>query len=183
MGEPSQRSRNNSLNKTKQTDHIIIDPTAGMTHKTGTDLHFEASSAQIRDGSFPLHMALASRAPETVLELLMKEAPDLLLSTNKYGETPLYLALLHNAADPIIEFMLKQESKAIYMREKRFGNLPVHAAAISGCTVRIAKDLLELWPEMVHASNWQGLTAIDLAIQNRKCSDDVFHLFQICDHV
>ena len=48
---------------------------------------------QIRDGSYPLHMAISSGAPIEVLQILVKAAPDVALKTDKFGQTCLDLVV------------------------------------------------------------------------------------------
>lgn len=124
-------------------------------------------------------MALMAGAPEKVIELLVKEAPDVLLQVNKFGETPLHVALRCHSPDDVVEVLTKTCANAIHAHDKQHGNLPIHTAAMNGCTVRVAKDLLELWPEMIHETNGDGLTPMDLALRYEKCSEEIVRLFQI----
>jgi hypothetical protein len=151
-----------------------------MSAKTTIDYRFEAMDhKQIRDGAYPLHMAVAAGAPLSVIEILIKEADDILLKPNKYGETPVHIALLLHSADEVIETLIRYGPKALHMRDQENGNLPIHNAAVFGCSVHVAKALLEKWPELVLERNAANLTPIELALQSEKCSEDVLRLLEI----
>lgn len=155
-----------------------MDPSGGMS-KPALSLRYDATVTQIRDGAFPLHMAAEAKAPADVIEMMVKVAPEILLETNKFGETPLHLALKNRADDDVIEVMLKVAPEATHMREKKHGNMPVHISAQVGCSVRAAKALLETWPESVHERNAEGMTPLELALVGGQCVDDVLRLFEI----
>lgn len=178
MGSPAPRTRVNPL-APKPTDHMTFDPKLNV--QDSVDLRYQGHGTQLRDGAYPLHMAVIAGASVGVLELLIKEAPDVLLLTNKLGETPLHLALQQTRNEDVVELLLRCEPKAIRVRDKH-GDLPIHVAARSGCSIHIGKDLLELWPESIHETNGSSLTPMVLAIQHGNCSDDVLRLLEITDH-
>jgi ankyrin repeat protein len=160
----------------------MIDPAGGM-HKEATDLHYGLLSEQIRDGAYPLHMAIHSGVSFSILELLIQQAPeDVLTKTNKFGETPLHLALKKGAHnEPQIELLLRHDTKAVTMRDCH-GNLPLHNAAAFGCSPVVAKHLMEVGgPDMIHAVNSEGLTPMACAIQHNHCSKEVLGLLSIKD--
>jgi ankyrin repeat protein len=183
VGNLATRSNDGDLKRFKPTDHIPMDPSGGMTSKTCVDLHFDAIRSQVRDGAYPLHMAIVAGAPLDVVEMLIKEASDILLETNKFGETPLHLALKHHVDDVIVEVMLQCGPKAVYMCDNAHGNTPVHTAAMMGCSVHVAKGLLETWQDAIHQMNLDGLTPLEVAISAGVCSEDVLRLFQIISEV
>jgi ankyrin repeat protein len=169
------------VNESKSTDHVIIDPSAGMRTKSSIDLRFDADNRQMRDGAYPLHMAVSSGAPLGVIEMLIKEADDVLLMTNKYGETPLHLALMHDDS-AAVQVMIGCGPDALRIREKKHGNLPIHTAAAAGLSVNVAKCLIETWPESIHEKNAAGLTPLDIAATTTTCSEEVLRLLEISDH-
>ena len=61
--------------------------------KNATEQRVEDKFHQIRDGSYPLHMAISSGAPIEVLQILVKAAPDVALKTDKFGQTCLDLVV------------------------------------------------------------------------------------------
>ena len=170
-------SRSDPLEQSKPTDHSgSLYPTGGMA---SLDLRFSGTATQIRDGAYPLHMAVESNAPLDVIEMMVKEAEEVLLLTNKFGETPLQVALKNKAMDDVVEVLLKYAPKAIYMSDSIQGNTPVHTAASVGCSARVAKGLLETNQEAIRQTNAQGLTPLELAISSGTCADGVIRLFQI----
>lgn len=180
MGYSAPSKHMNSALVGKPTDHILIDPSGGMLTKDSIELRFRATSQQIRDGAYPLHMAVQAKAPVGVLELLIKEADEILENTNKFGETPLHLAL-KNGDDTTVELLLACNAKVAHMPDKK-GNLPIHIAVASGCSVRVAKDLLELYAESIHVTNAEGMTPIQKAQQQGRLSEEVLRLLAITDH-
>jgi ankyrin repeat protein len=141
---------------------------------------FHAAETQIRDGAYPLHMAIASRASKNVIEMLMREAPDVLQMTNKYGETPLHVAFSCDADTETLELLLhmKEDIGALKIAEKRHGNLPLHLAAIHGCSDGVAVLLFTEYPEAAGVANTAGKTPLDLALEGGHCSEGFLHLLK-----
>lgn len=152
-----------------------------MRTKHSVDLRFDYTNGQIRDGAYPLHMAVSSGAPVGVVEMLIKDADDVLLMSNKYGETPLHLALMHHDSG-VAQVLVGCAPDALRIREMKHGNLPVHTAAASGLSVNVAKCLIETWPESIHEKNSDGLKPLDIAAKTTNCSEDVLRLLEISDH-
>ena len=150
-----------------------------MATKASMDMHFEATSFQIRDGAYPLHMAIAASAPKEVIQLLLEGSSDVLLKTNKLGETPLHLALKYMVEDEIVFEMIKMAPQSLNIPEKTHGNTPVHMAASAGCSVEVAKALLAVWPDGIHMANADGLRPMEIAISSGACSDEVISMFAI----
>jgi len=163
----------------KESDHVIVDGIPRFSG-TSTELHFQAVDAQIRDGAFPLHMAIASKSSKAVVEMLMREAPDVLQMTNKYGETPLHVALAVDADTEIVELLLhnREDLGALAMADKQHGNLPLHLAAIHGCRAGVAILLLTEYPGAVKVKNADGKTPLDLAREYDHCSKDFLDLLE-----
>jgi len=175
--------------------HALIEPNARMSVKDSTGLRYDAVTTadhprQVRDGSYPLHMAVQASASIDVLEILIKAEEEILLKTNKFGQTPLHLALERGAVgtpdafEATVEVLLHgcdRGKEAVRVRDTIHGNFPLHVAAKEGCTVRVAKSLLDTWPEAVHETNADGLTTMDLALEHGKCPGDVLCLFSISE--
>lgn len=144
------------------------------------DMRFQAVETQIRDGAYPLHMAIASKASKNVIEMLMREAPDVLRMTNKYGETPLHVALASDTDTETVELLLhmKEDIDALKKAEKRHGNLPLHLAASRGCTDGVAVLLMTEYPAAAGEANAEGKTPLDLARELGHCSEDFLHLLE-----
>lgn len=161
-------------------NHAILDPSGGMT-KDPMDLQYDFLSAQVRDGAYPLHIAVQSRAPPVVLELLIRHAPEVLAMTNKFGETPLHLALQHGPVGrEAAELLLRHGPEAVRARD-RGGDLPLHHAACHGAAADVVRRVVEIWPEVIHEVNKEGLTPMACAIQHGHCDKEVLDLLSIKD--
>jgi len=178
MGNPAPRRKDRIADR-KESDHVIVDGRRRMSANT-TDLRFQAADQQIRDGAYPLHMAIASKSSKTVVEMIMRAAPEVLRMTNKHGETPLHVAIAVDADTEIVELLLhnKEDLKALAMADKIHGNLPLHLAAIHGCRDGVAVLLLTEYPGAVKVKNADGKTPLDLAREYKHCSKDFLHLLE-----
>lgn len=143
-----------------------------------SELRFQNTASQVRDGAYPLHIAIKAGAAEAVVEMLIKGAEDVLTKTNKYGETPLHVALAAEAENELVELLIAQGVEALHMKDKTHKNLPIHVAATQGCSVRVAKALLEHRLASIHEENVDGKTALDLCLDSKKCGEAVMHLFE-----
>lgn len=177
MGNPVPR-RKSSIEK-RDDDHPVVDATRRLSG-TMAHLNFVDADTQIRDGAYPLHMAVASKCLPVVVEMIMKEAPDVLTLTNKYGETPLHVAISSDAHEEIVELLLheKDDLGALAMAENVNGNLPLHLAAIHGCRDGVAVLLMTEYAGAVKVKNKEGKTPLDLAREHDQCSDDVVRLLK-----
>jgi ankyrin repeat protein len=188
MGSPAPKARKSLAGK--PTDHPLMDPQGrsgcGFSQHAMSTRYDLLLSSQVRDGSYPLHMAVQSGAPCSVVEMLIREERDALLLKNKFGETPIHLALRDGAPAPdtvcdIAELLLKYSPSEVPKTRDERGNLPLHVAVTHGCSVHVAKGLLEAWPGSIHERSAppNSLTALELAIQHGKCSDNVLRLLSI----
>lgn len=185
LASPSRKRSSSLSNESERILHPILDHNQGMDHATFTDLQFAQAHAQIRDGAYPLHMALRNGASVGVVEMLIKASEgsdigsNILLLENKWGETPLHVACAAAADEDVIRILVQMAPEAAH-RQDHQGNLPVHDLVVQGesCTVHAAKDLLEVWPGMVFATNQAGKTALDMA-SCHGCSPEVLHLMDI----
>jgi hypothetical protein len=193
MGDPAPKKHTDTISQRKESDHFVL----STSPHSAMDLEYRDRETQVRDGAYPLHMALASTSRKATLEcieMLIHGAPEVLSMTNKYGETPLHVALSHYAPAVIVERMLcNPEEKeghpktpetlcgcaALSMAEKRHGNLPIHVAAMHGCPVSVALLFLELKPEMIRAKNRHGMTPYNVAMLSGKCTEDVLRLWKV----
>ena len=180
MGELAPTKRSPSDNEGHQ--HFVTD-TAGKANLSLSVL-FDALGDQIRDGEYPLHIAVANGAPNSVIEMMVREADDVVLMTNKHGETPLHIALANETSSgdaDLVTLLAGQGLSVLRTKEKRHGNLPIHVAAIHGCSVEVAKKLLGLHPNSIHEMNNDLKTPLDLALENGRCSMDIMRLLKISD--
>jgi ankyrin repeat protein len=185
MGELAPaKKRYSVVDKGKNNNHFVTD-LAGKSNLRSSDAG--DLNLQIRDGSYPLHMAIEAGCSRNVVELMLREDTDLLLLTNKHGETPLHVALSPRPSsnDEIVDLLLTETPNRLELtriREKRHGNLPIHTAATHGCSVDLAKKLLRLHPNSIHEKNNEFKNPLDLAVACGRCSEKVLRLFEISVH-
>jgi len=187
MGDPAPRKTDASRLCGKESDHALIDPSDGMKHKDSIQLRYMAVSKQVRDGAYPLHMAVQANAPLAVIEMMIKEAAEISVKTNKHGETPLHLVLKEkegrddSTQEELVQLLLRNHASALVRVRDAGGNLPIHVAVMHGCSVHVAKDLLEVWLDAIHAVNEQGMTPMELAVEHGNCSGEVLRLLALSD--
>ena len=146
------------------------------------EARFLSLTAQVRDGAYPLHMAIKAGAPKAVVELMITEEKDVLHMSDKFGQTPLHVAVANNANDEIVELLVDHGgAKAVHATDKS-KNLPIHLAARYGCSTRVATSLLLHFLESIHSTNADGMTPLDLATESKKCEEAAVRLFEIADH-
>jgi ankyrin repeat protein len=157
-----------------------MNPAAGMSAKTSVDYRFDERQKQIRDGAYPLHIALHNREVTVpVIEMLVKAAPEVLLQQDKHGRTPLHVALEENTADDVIATVIECEPLAMLVHETQYGNLPIHtAAASSGVNIHLIKLMVSKWPEMVNERNNAQLTPRELAVQEQNDRPELLQILQ-----
>jgi hypothetical protein len=143
------------------------------------ELQFETFRRQIRDGAYPLHMALAAGAPLRIIHLLVRECPEVLELANKFGAIPLHVALERRAGDDVVDDLLRHDpGHRTWHRSTPNGDLPIHVAARVGCTRHVAQQLLDPCPEHVRARNDAGWIPMELAVQSGNCPEEVLQYFQ-----
>ncbi|KAL7510305.1 hypothetical protein ACHAXN_007274 [Cyclotella atomus] len=176
--------------------HLVLDGTTSSSWrssqiKTSSETQFDERSKQLRDGSYPLHMAITNSAPFPVIEMLIKAAPDVLSLTDKFDRTCLHLAVANGATldsivnvDPItlketiierypmttmevLELIHSTNIKQICQEDKS-KNLPLHTAMQRGCAAKCEEFLIQEYPQAVDAMNIDNLTPSDLALKRRK---------------
>jgi ankyrin repeat protein len=75
-------------------NHFIAD-TNVHPQKSSVDLKFDDYNKQVRDGAYPLHIALTNGASADVIEILLKAVggnKDVLTMKNKFGKIPMEVA-------------------------------------------------------------------------------------------
>ena len=161
--------------------NFVID-TASKSYLNSVENWSSTLITQVRDGSFPLHMAIASGASREVLELLVMACPEVLAMTDKFGRTPLYIYLTMGSAlvddEAMVTLLLSEvESGGVAsMPEKRGGNLPLHGVAMYGGSLQVVNRLIEAYPEAIRVKNKDGKTPHDLAKEYHQCAQDVIDL-------
>lgn len=134
----------------------------------------DAIAHQVRDGSYPLHMAMQNGTTASTVERMIAVDVGVLELINKRGETLLHIAVANNESDEIVKLLLKTPNGISLVRSKEssHGNLPIHTAVIHGCSVEVAKELLRLYPRrftrrtMISKSlvSWQNIMVVALVM-------------------
>lgn len=187
--------------------HLVLDGATNSSWRSSQIKHssetqFEDRSIQIRDGSYPLHMAISNGAPQSVIEMLIKAAPDCLSLTDKFDRTCLHLAVANGATkdtmsavdssamqeiqvenEPrttlqVIELLHSMGNKEISSQDKS-KNLPLHTALQGGCSVECANYLIQAYPPALHVKNKNGMTPLDVTLKFANCSKEVLHLLKL----
>jgi ankyrin repeat protein len=138
--------------------HAIVDPSSGM-RRDSTELHYDLLSQQARDGGYPLHIAIQAGAPCSVLERLIRRAPEVLLKTDKFDRTPLHLALTKGLHVPMDELglLLSSDIRALDVRDDH-GCLPIDYAVQYGCGDDVVRRLVECSAGGLRTINPEGFT-------------------------
>jgi ankyrin repeat protein len=176
MGSPAPgRKRDTPLSKFND-QHLL------SHHVNLSEARFQGLTAQIRDGAYPLHMAIKAGAPKAVVEMILKEDKQVLHMADKFGQTPLHVAIVANTGDEIIELLVDHGgAKAVHATDNA-KNLPIHLAAWHGCSMTVATTLLLHYLASIHETNAAGMTPIDLAMESKKCDEAAMRLLEITDH-
>ena len=153
-----------------------------------------------------MHIAIQSGAPQSVLEMLVKAAPDVISLTDKFGRTCLHLAVgdaktvdkmivttdsntlgkKYQDKNPVttvevIELLHSLDPKQIKTPEKVCQNLPLHTACQGGCSVNAVKVLVQTYPAAIHIKNKDGMRPLEVARTFGNCSDDVIYLLELSE--
>ena len=91
----------------KPRHHFIADLSL-RSAKSYTDFCFDENVTEIRDGAYPLHIALSQSAPLEVVSILVLKAPSVLNMKNKCGKIPLDVAIESQSSKDIINFLKKE---------------------------------------------------------------------------
>jgi len=182
IGEPAPRKKEDYKSR-KDGAHAVTDGTARAA-MDAVELRFDAlREGEKRDGAYPLHMAIAAGASTKIIEALILEAEDVAQMTNKFGETPLHIAAAtRTKEDDVVEMVLTAYYGAACLADKRGDNLPLHVAVTHGCSLFIAKRLLETFPMAAQQRNFDKKRALDLAVESGSCKEDVIEFLKESQH-
>lgn len=180
----------------QHNQHLVLDGTTSSAWKESqikstVEQRFEERTLlQVRDHSYPLHMAISSGAPMQVLDMLVKEAPEVASKTDKFGRTCLHLAVKNGGTttndiidgpEPYTEekhsLSTMEAVKLIHLLDTsqvktkdKAEKLPLHTACEVGCIVDVAKFLVHAYPDSVHTKNKDGNLPVDVAAAFGHCS-------------
>ncbi len=132
-------------------------------------------------------MAIQNGASCTIIEkMLNRHREDHLLHlTNKFYETALHLALVRADGECLVTMLLQTTQNCLMVdtKEAIHGNLPIHVAAMMGCSETVAKGLLRLHPDSIFDKNFDAKTPLDLALEYGRCKVEVIRMFEITEHL
>ena len=171
------------IEDTPPNAHLVLDGRTSSAWKESqiqsmADQRNRDQYRQIRDGSYPLLVAIANGAPTQVVKMLFEEAPDVASKTDKFGRTCLHLATQcarhsaegtspdDNAPSITLEEIMQIHSMhpdQVKTRDKN-GRLPLHSACEAGCSVEIVQYLVKAFPEAVSAADKSGKRPLDVAV-------------------
>lgn len=200
MGNPVQKKNwvspsANPIEVIQHNQHIVLDGTTSSAWRASQIKSIaerrseEHSSRQVRDGAYPLHMAIENGGPLQVLEMLAKEAPEVASKTNKFGQTCLHLAVKNGgtSSDVAGSESFKKPPATTMNAVKMISLLdttqvksrdiakqvPLHIACEVGCSIDVVKFLMNAYPDAIQVVNKDGERPLDLANLFGNCSKDL----------
>lgn len=87
----------------KPSDHVVLDPAA--KHSNIFELTYLENGTQLRDGSYPIHIALHERAPFEVVQLLLSSYPESLNLRDKFDKKPIDIAIDKSYGDDMLSLL------------------------------------------------------------------------------
>ena len=124
-----------------------------------------------RDGSLPLHVAVASQADIQLVQFLLEKYPRGAHVADKHGLYPLHSACLYKASFEVFLLLLQAWPEAVRHRNIVDKTLPLHGActripatfeSLNGYSFEVIWSLLEAHPDAVMSHDANGDTPYDL---------------------
>jgi ankyrin repeat protein len=183
MGELAPRRKKSSSissvdsfgSENDSNQHFVTD-TAYKSYLNSLENWSGVLNVQVRDGSYPLHMAITAGASRHAIEMLVMACPEVLKMTDKHGRTPLYIYLTKGwfvDDEEMVKILLPEDDNAVArIPETRSGNLPLHAVAMYGGSLQVVKRVIDGYPDAVLAQNINKKTPYDLAMEYNQCPED-----------
>ena len=193
MGNPVPKKNTSSslapVKVVQHNQHVVLDGVTSSTWKESqikstAEGWLEYRSQQVcRDGSYPLHIAVANGAPQSVLKMLIEGAPGIALKADKFGRTCLHLAVrnggpveneineetLPKVTIETLKLIHSTNTSQINARDNA-GKLPLHVALEEvGCDTDVVKYLIETFPDAIYAKNKEGNCPIEVAEHSEHC--------------
>jgi ankyrin repeat protein len=170
-----------SVLRTEETACIAESPTSAARRHAETVallLQGNASAAMVRgqlDRRSPLHIALLTRAPCSVVLALLAAAPAMVCEPlrdvyshkkGEGGETPLHTAILRGVPAPTLVRMVEVGGATGAGQLNSRGETPLHCAIAMGSPLTIVAALVAVSPLSVGRRNRSNETAFDLAVRH-----------------
>jgi hypothetical protein len=129
---------------------------------------------------YPINIALHHDAADDVIDLLLREGPDVLsLPDGPYESSTLAIAIDMGKPHNLLRRIMKANPRAMLTRDK-YDNLPLHAILRNRNTPSLesVKILYRAYPEGLGTTNFHGHTPLDLAVRNEACGEAVLNFLQ-----
>ena len=112
-----------------------------------------------------LHLALATNASVSVVEMLLALYPDATKDKSTWSYTPLHMAIFSNASAAVVKMLLEACPDAAKILN--FHNeTPLHVAAAKNASAAVVKMILEACPDATKELDNINQTPLDLALRH-----------------
>ena len=152
---------------TKGSPQQHLHPVIDGTHRRGInayDLRFtDHAKHQVRDGAYPMHIAISNGAPLDVINLLMENAPDVLVMGDKFHRTPLHLASArYDLSLDLVQLLVNYDSTPLHECDCN-NELPLHIACKNEhAPVDVIRFLVNSNPAALYLANKDGFHPVEL---------------------
>lgn len=126
---------------------------------------------------YPINIALKHNASNDVIDLLLREGPDVLsLPDGPDDASTLAIAIELGMSHDVLKRIVKANPNAVHTRDK-YDNLPLHALlrTRAGPLVESVKMVYRAHPQGLRSVNFHGHTPLDLAVRNESCGEHVLN--------
>lgn len=128
----------------------------------------EAASSVDLHGNLPVHLALQTRQPSEVSNLLLQAYAEGAKVRDRFGSLPLHLALSGgSSSSPVVAQLVQIYPEGAGIRDDASGMLPIHLSLMQselGALPGLVKMLLDAYPDGSIARAPSGDTPIQLAV-------------------
>lgn len=144
------------------------------THSPITQVFPGAGLIKAENGKTPLMLAIGAEAETPILRDLICSCPEAAGVANRNGSTPLHLALRRKCDFTVIKDLVIAAKETCQMKDKKWGNLPVHTAVSVGCNdLQVYKLLARKYPDGLEEANKAGDTPHAMALKAKGLDDEV----------
>jgi hypothetical protein len=132
---------------------------------------------------YPINIALHHDASDDVIDLLLREGPDVLsMPDGPYESSTLAIAIDMGKPHDLLKRIMKANPRAMLTRD-RYDNLPLHSILRNKTSPSLdsVKVLYRAYPKGLRMTNFHGHTPLDLAVRNEVCGEGVLNFLQSVD--
>jgi hypothetical protein len=126
---------------------------------------------------YPINIALKRNASDDVIDLLIREGPDVLSLPDGPDDTStLTIAIELGKSHDVLKRIIKANPNVVHTRDK-YDNLPLHSLLQSraGPLIESVKMVYRAYPQGLRSVNFHGHTPLDLAVRNESCGEHVLN--------